>query len=347
VKALVYHGPGDIRCDDVADPSPAATDGVIVQIEATAICGSDLHNYHGQMGPDTGYSIGHECIGTIVETGSGVQKLGVGDRVIVPGLVGCGNCDPCRAGAVNACVLGNSPVFGNNMGLGGAQAEALAVPRADFALRPIADGISAEQAVLLTDILPTGYYGALGANIHPGDDVAVIGAGPVGIMAILSAHVLGAARVFVIDSVPERLAMAAAVGAIPCDLDGGGAELVRQATSGLGPHSVIEAVGADETIQTALWLARQGGAVSVVGVNMNMEFPFPMGIAMARSLTFRIGICPVPQLWPALVPLVAAGTIAPEIVFTHRMGLSEGSAAYQMFDARTDGVMKILLDPRH
>ncbi len=346
MRGLVYHGPNDIRCDDLADPTPPDASGLVVEVETTAICGSDLHNYHGHMGPDTGYGIGHECIGTVVEKGSEVHRFGTGDRVLVPGLVGCGACDPCRVGAVNACELGNSPVYGNNMGLGGAQAEAVAVPRADFALRRIPDGISAEQAVTLTDILPTGYYGALGAEISPGDDVVVIGAGPVGMMAILSAQLFGPARVFVIDSVPERLAMAERLGAIPCNVEEDAPEQIRAATDGLGPHSVIEAVGADATIQTALWLVRQGGAVSVVGANLNMEFPFPMGIAMARSLTFRIGICPVPQTWPTLIPLVLAGKLRPEFVFTHRMALSEGAAAYELFDSRRDGVVKILLDPR-
>ena len=346
MRALIYHGPREIRCDEIDDPSPTDTDSVVVEVEATAICGSDLHNYHGDMGEACGYGIGHEAVGTIVEKGSGVRRLSVGDRVIVPGIVGCGGCAPCLAGAVNSCEIGVSAVFGNNMGLGGAQAEALAVPRADFALRTIPDDISTDQAVLLTDILPTGYYGAQRAEIEPGQDVAVIGAGPVGIMAIMSAQVLGAARVFALDSVAERLAVAEGIGAIPCNVADGGVDAVRSATAGIGLRALVEAVGSDEAIQTAIGLARPGGVVSVVGANFNLDFSFPMAIAMARSLTFRIGICPIPQTWPALVPLVASGSLAPEFVFTHRFGLSDGARAYELFDGRTDGVMKVMLDPR-
>jgi len=345
MRALVYHGPRDIRCDNVADPTPPDAGGVVVQIERTAICGSDLHNYHGDMGSGTGYTIGHECVGTVVETGSAVSRFRNGDPVLVSGVIGCGECTPCRLGRVNACERGGCLVFGNNLGLAGAQAEAIAVPRADHALRRIPEGVSADQAVLLTDILPTGYFGARGAEIDPGDDVAVVGVGPVGVMAILSAQLFGPARVFALDSVPERLAFAERLGAIPCDVSDGAVETVRAATGGLGPHSVIEAVGAEASILTAIELVRPGGAVSVVGVNLDPAFPFPMGLAMARSLTYRIGLCPVPQFWPALVPLVASGRLQPEVVLTHRMGLSEGAAAYDLFDQRRDGVMKVVLDP--
>ncbi len=345
MRALVYHGPEDIRCETVPDPSPSDASGAVVRIERTAICGSDLHIYHGHMSPDGGYSVGHEAIGEVVEVGSGVSRFAPGDRVLVSGVVGCGECRPCRLGRVTACERGGSAVFGTNNGLAGAQAEALAVPRADANLCAIPDGIGPEEAVLLTDILPTGYLGAEGAEIEPGQDVAVVGCGPVGLMAIVSASLFGPARIFALDSVPERLAAAESLGAIPCDVSDGGQEKVAAATGGLGPHAVIEAVGADATIQSAIAMVRPGGKVSVVGVNLSPALPFPMGLALMKGITFRIGVCSVPRYWSHLVPLVAEGRIRPDFVFTHRMGLSQGSEAYDLFASRREGVIKVMLDP--
>jgi len=345
MRALVYRGPEDIRCETVPDPTPPDVNGVVVKIERAAICGSDLHIYHGDLSPEQGYSVGHEAIGEIVEVGSGVCRFRSGDRVLISGVVGCGECIRCRHGEVTACERDTARVFGTNQGLGGAQAEAIAVPMADAALHRIPEGVSPDQAVLLTDILPTGYRGAEGAEIQPGQDVAVVGCGPVGLMAILSAQLFGPARVFALDSVPERLAAAEGIGAIPCNIVSGGAEAVLAATSGLGVHAVIEAVGADASILSALNLVRRGGIVSVVGVSTNMALPFPMALALIKGITFRIGICPVPRFWTQLIPLVAEGRLKPEFVFTHRMGLSEGESAYALFAERRDGVLKIMLDP--
>lgn len=338
MRALVYRGPEDIRCETLPDPKPPDANGVVVKVERAAICGSDLHIYHGHLSPEGGYSIGHEAIGEIVEVGSG-------DRVLISGVVGCGECVPCRRGDVTRCERENARVFGTNQGLDGAQAEAIAVPLADSALHLIPEGVSAEQAVLLTDILRTGYLGAEGAEIQPGQDVAVVGCGPVGLMAILCAQLFGPARVFALDSVPERLAAAERIGAIPCNVTSGGAEAVLAATGGMGAHAVIEAVGADASILSALSLVRRGGIVSVVGVSTNLALPFPMALAMMKGITFRIGICPVPRFWTQLVPLVVGGRLCPEFVFTHHMALSEGEAAYDLFASRRDGVLKVLLDP--
>ncbi|MEM7412065.1 MAG: alcohol dehydrogenase catalytic domain-containing protein [Myxococcota bacterium] len=344
MRALFYHGKEDIRFEEVPDPSPERTDGVVVRIERTAICGSDLHIYHGTMGDDP-YAIGHEAIGEIVEVGSAVRRFRSGDRVLVSGVIGCGGCGSCLRDYVDACETSGARVFGTNQGLAGGQAEALAVPDADRSLHRIPDGVTAKSAVLLTDILPTGYYGALNAEIEPGHDVAVIGCGPVGLMAIQSAQLFGPRRVFALDSVPDRLAAAQKLGAIPCDVGADVNAEILEATGGLGPHSVIEAVGADATIQNALALVRRGGRVSVIGVNLNPEFVFPMSLALMKNLTFRIGVCPVPRLWPNLVPLLAEGTLQPDFVFTHERPLSEGPEAYALFDSRRDGVLKVLLDP--
>jgi len=342
MRALVYHGPADVRFESVPDPLIESPDGCVVRIERSAICGSDLHIYHGQMGPATGYTIGHECVGEVVERGSRVRRFAVGDRVLVSAVVGCGQCSECLAGRVTSCESSFARVFGTNQGLGGAQAEALAVPAADASMCKIPDGVSDEQALTLTDILPTGYFGAKGAAIEPGQDVAVVGLGPVGLMALMSARLFGPARIFAIDSVPARLERARALGAIPIDYREGGLARVAEATSGHGPHAVIEAVGSRESILSCLQLVRRGGIVSVVGVNAEPAFPFPMGLALVKGVRFSIGICPVTLYWRALVPLVQSGHLEPQHVFTHRFPLAQGPKAYELFASRADGVQKVL-----
>ncbi|MFQ5382464.1 MAG: zinc-binding dehydrogenase, partial [Dehalococcoidia bacterium] len=228
----------------------------------------------------------------------------------------------------------------------GAQAEALAVPAADHALMKIPEGMSDARALLLTDILPTGYKGALSADIRPGDSVAVIGCGPVGQMALETAFLFGPARVFAVDQVGYRLAEAERLGATPIDagkVDPG--EAIRDANGGLGPHRVIEAAGPDDTVHLALALVRAGGTVSQVGVNLNPGLPFPMWELFSKDITFRVGLVSPQALWASLLPLLEAERIKPERVFTHDRPMSEGPAAYELFDGRTDGVIKVMLDP--
>ncbi len=344
MKALVLQGERDIRVESVADPTPPDVNGAVVKITRTAICGSDLHLYHAELAP-AGLRLGHEFIGEVVEVGRGVTRFRPGDRVLTSGVIGCGRCRSCLAGDVVSCTAGGLQVFGIGFDLPGGQAEAAAVPNADFSLLAIPESMTDEQAVLLTDILPTGWYGAQQADISPGDTVAVVGLGPVGIEALLSAQLMGAARVLAVDSVPDRLQRAASLGAIPVDAtDGAGVAGILEATGGRGADSVIEAVGTRQAILDAIGATRPGGTISVVGANMEGDFPFPMGLAFFRDLTFRIGLCPVPKTWPQLIPLIANGRLHPEIVVTHRMSLSEGPEAYRMFNAREPGVLKVVLD---
>ena len=261
-------------------------------------------------------------------------------------MIGCGVCPACRAGDVVVCQNGGTKVFGTSLELAGGQAEAVAVPAADASVLAIPEGISDEQAVLLTDILPTGYLGAQRADITPGDVVVVIGLGPVGVFALQCAQLYGPSRILAVDMVPDRLARAAELGAEPIDAsDGNTVAKVYEATGGRGAEAVIEAVGADQSITDAILCAAPGGTISVIGVNLNLAFPFPMPIALFKRLTFRVTLASIPTTWSALIPLVASGKLHPEDVFTHRMGLSEAAEAYRIFDAREDGVLKVLLDP--
>lgn len=345
MRAVVLRGERDVAVESVPDPALPGPDGLVVRVERTAICGSDLHLYHGPLGVP-GVRLGHEFVGTVEEVGAGVRRVRPGQRVLVSGVIGCGHCPACRAGDVAVCMSSGTQIFGTGLDLPGGQAEAVAVPAADASVLPVPEEITTEQAVLLTDILPTGYLGARRAGITPGDTVVVIGLGPVGTLAVQCAQLFGPSRILAVDIVPERLARAERLGAEPVDArDGGTVAQVLDRTSGRGAPAVIEAVGADQTVQDALACAAPGGTVSVVGVNLNVELPFPMPIALTRNLTFRVTLASIPATWGVLVPLVASGRLRPEDVVTHRLPLSEAADAYRMFEQRTDGVLKVLLDP--
>jgi threonine dehydrogenase-like Zn-dependent dehydrogenase len=346
VRATVLQGPRQVTVENVPDPVLPGPEGMVLAVERTAICGSDLHLYHDAP-TGTGIRLGHEAIGTVAESGAHVRSMRPGDRVLVSGVVGCGVCGSCRAGRPNLCLAGKSAAFGTVPDLPGGQAEAMAVPFADTFALVIPEGVSDEEAVLLTDILPTGYVGAVRASIRPGSTVVVVGLGPVGIMAVRCASLFGPARILAVDVVPERLARADRLGAEPIDArDAPGSAQVLESTAGRGADSVIEAVGADATVLDALSCAATGGTVSIVGVNLSMDLPFPMALVFLKSLTVRAVFAPVPGTWPSLVPLVQSGRLRGLAdTFTHRMGLSRVPDAYELFDSRSDGVLKVLLSP--
>jgi threonine dehydrogenase-like Zn-dependent dehydrogenase len=346
VQATVLQGPRHVSVENVPDPKLPGPEGAVVTIERTAICGSDLHLFHDAP-TGTGIRLGHEAIGTVAEVGPHVRGFRPGDRVLVSGVIGCGVCGPCLAGQPNVCRAAKTAAFGTVPDLPGGQAEAMAVPFADtFALR-IPEDVADEEAVLLTDILPTGYVGAVRAAIQPGATVVVVGLGPVGIMALGAAQLFGPARILAVDVVPERLARAEKMGAEPIDARTAPAPAqVMEATQGWGAESVIEAVGADATVLDAVSCAASGGTVSIVGVNLSLALPFPMGLVLLKSLTVRAVFAPIPGTWSALVPLIQSGRLSGlGETFTHRMGLSQAPEAYDLFDSRSDGVLKILLTP--
>lgn len=264
MRALCYHGKHDIRCETVPDPTIEDGRDAIIKVTACAICGSDLHLYDGIMpGMETGDVLGHETMGEVVEVGKDNTKLKVGDRVVVPFTISCGECFFCRRGLYSGCersnpdkaaaekLWGHSPagLFGYSHLLGGypgGQAEYLRVPYADVGPIKVPDGLTDEQVLFLSDIFPTGYMAAENCNIHGGDTVAVWGCGPVGQMAIKSAFLLGAERVIAIDTVPERLALARRSGAVTLDfMDEDIYDKLQDMTSGRGPDSCIDAVGTE------------------------------------------------------------------------------------------------------
>lgn len=343
MKALRYIGPRDIRFDTMDDPVPMDDCDAIVKVNRCGICGSDLHIYHGNgFSEDVGFCVGHEAVGEIVEVGSAVRRLKVGDKVMMSAAVGCGACACCLAGNVVNCVTGAAGCYGLSHRLQGSQAEAVRVPAADFNAAVIPDGISLDQALMLTDAMATAWFGCRNADIAPGKTVAVVGLGPIGLMAVESALVMGAARVFAIDLEPGRRAVAEALGAIgvdPVDVIG----TIREATKGRMVDCIVEAVGADATIALALKIVAKRGCVSVVGVSRNRQFAFPMNRAFAMGLTFRIGTCSVPEHWPELTPLIQMGRLRPERYISHVLPLSEGPRAYTLLDNRADSALKIVL----
>ena len=345
MKALTYHAARDIRHEAMADPGLESERDAIVQMTGCSICGSDLHIYHGHgFSEDIGFCVGHEAVGEVVEVGRAVSRVKVGDKVMMPAAVGCGACRSCLAGNVANCEFGAGACYGLSAKLQGVQAELFRVPAADMNAVKIPDGISEDQALMMTDALATAWYGARRAEIKPGSGVAVIGLGPIGLMAVDSAFVMGAHVVYAIDPVPERRALAQAAGAIalhPADA----LDLIREATQGRKLECVIEVVGSDATVDLALRLVARRGTVSVIGVQQSKRYAFPLERAFGAGLTFRAGTCSVPEELPALFPLVQSGRLKPERYISHRMPLSQGAEAYSIFEAREAGALKMVLVP--
>ena len=343
MKALLFHGPRDIRYDDFADPKIVQPTDAIMRVERSGICGSDLHIYHGQgFSPDLGFCVGHEAVGEIVEMGSAVRRLTAGQKVMLSAAVGCGACAKCLAGHIARCERASAGCYGLSHQLEGCQAEFVRVPMADFNAAPLPDGLTPDQALMLTDNLPTAYYGCRNAEIGPGKSVAVVGLGPIGLMAVEIAFVLGASRVFAIDLVPERRALAEAMGAEPIDGATAVADIAARTNMKM-VDAVVEASGSDATVAMAIALAGIGGTASVVGVNLTPAFQFPMALAFIKNLTFRIGTCSVQCHWPELIALIQGGRLHPERFISHHLPLSEGAEAYRLFDARTAGALKMVL----
>lgn len=384
MKALTWHGKGDIRCERVDDPTIEDDRDIIIKVTACAICGSDLHLMGGFVPEMHKHDVlGHETMGEVVEVGKGHSKFQVGERVVVPFTISCGECRMCKwqlfslcersnpAGAKQAKMMGypTAALFGYSHmygGFSGGQAEFLRVPYADVGPIKVPDGLSDEQVLFLSDIFPTGYQAAENCNIQPGDTVMVFGCGPVGLFAIKSAFLLGAGRVIALDVVPERLAVAEASGAETLRYDDEDLQKrILDMTDGKGPDSVIEAVGMEshgaggviETLQTdltalerpyalqqALMACRPGGTVSLPGVFIG-AVTVPMGMFVGKGLTMKTGQTHVQRYLEPLMELIESGKIDPSFLITHRIGLEEGPEAYKTFRDKKDGCIKVVIKP--
>jgi threonine dehydrogenase-like Zn-dependent dehydrogenase len=379
-----------MRVENVPDPTIMNQRDAIVRITSTAICGSDLHLYNGFIPTmKRGDIMGHEFMGEVVDIGRDVNNLKVGDRVVVPFPIACGNCGACQAQAYSLCensnpnawmaekLLGHSPagIFGYSHmmgGFAGGQAEYARVPFADVGPLKVPGGLTDEQALFLSDVLPTGYMAAEMCDITPGDTIAVWGCGPVGQFAIASAKLLGAERIIAIDRVPERLAMAAnkagATDTINYE-DQGVLETLKELTGGVGPDACIDAVGTEAhapgimyaydrfkqalmlesdrpiALREAIMACSNGGTVSVIGVYGGFIDKFPMGSFMNRSLTMKTGQCHVQRYMKPLLARIENGEIDPSFIITHRMSLDDAPEGYAMFDKKRDDCVKVVLTP--
>jgi threonine dehydrogenase-like Zn-dependent dehydrogenase len=346
MNALTFRGKRTVRFESVPDPEIIEPNDALVRVRLSAVCGSDLHVYHErETGLDGGTVMGHEFVGEIVETGAAVSDLQRGERVACPFTTSCGSCFYCREGLTSRCTGG--ALFGwveGGRGLHGAQAEYVRVPLADSTLVPVPETVHDEEALLLGDVLPTGWFCAELAGVRPGGVYAVLGCGPVGLMAIVGAVEQGAERVFAVDPVPERLALARDLGATPVPLaDETPRQTLEEATEGRGADAVLEVVGSPEAGRLAYELVRPGGTIAVVGVHNEPGLSFSPAEAYDKNLTYRVGRCPARRLMTELLPLLEGRRYNVRTIVSHRMALSDGARAYDIFDRKQDGCTKVLL----
>ncbi|AKF04205.1 zinc-dependent alcohol dehydrogenase [Sandaracinus amylolyticus] len=401
MRALVYHGVGDIRLDNVPEPRIEQPTDAIVRLTASAICGTDLHFVRGTFsGMRPGTILGHEGVGVVEELGDEVRNLDVGDRVVIASTIACGNCAYCRAGYYGQCDQANpagkragTAFFGGPEGAGGfhgLQAEKARVPFANVGLVKLPDEVSDEQAIMLSDIFPTGYFAADLAAIHAGSTVAVFGCGPVGQFVIASAKLLGAGRIIAVDGNEDRLAMARRQGAEVVSFEREDpVETILTLTGGIGVDRAIDAVGVDavhahhgpaakrakkharedagdvqkvapvhrdeapflpgdapaQALSWAVEALAKAGTLVIVGVYPPAMEHFPIGQAMNKNLTIRMGNCNHRKYIPQLVDLVRSKAVDPVEILTKVEPLHDVKKAYEAFDARKPGWLKVALNP--
>jgi threonine dehydrogenase-like Zn-dependent dehydrogenase len=344
MKAVTFQGEKTVRFESVPDPKLEAPGDVVVKIELAGICGSDLHPYFGrEKGLDPGTVMGHEAVGTVVEAGKGVARLRKGARVFSPFTTNCGRCFYCARGLTARCTTGQ--LFGwksAGRGLNGLQAEYARIPLAESTLLEVPDGVKPEEALLLGDILSTGWFCAEMAGVGREGVYAIVGCGPVGVMAAIAARALGAARVFAVDPIPERRALAARYGATPID-PALAVDTIRAATDGRGADAVLEVVGNESAQRLALDLVRPGGTVAVAGVHSAPGFAFSPGEAYDKNLTYKVGRCSARHYMEKLAPFVQSRAVDFSPLFSHRLPLASGPEGYRLFAERAAGCTKVLL----
>ena len=344
MRAVTFQAPGEVRIDEKPDPELGGPDDAIVRVEASGLCGSDLHIYHGRVAIEPGFTIGHEFVGTVVALGEGVTSVTEGDRVLGTYCTACGDCFFCHREDFHKCDHGQ--VFGHGKLLGelqGAQADLLLVPRADRTLRLIPAGLSDDVALFAGDVMGTGYHAVKEAGVEEGSTAAVLGLGPVGLCAVQAAVAAGAAHVVAVDSVPERLAMARSFGAEAVHLtEEDPRAAVRAASEGRGVDATIDAVGHPDVLEMACKMTRKCGIVSATGVYAE-RMEIHMGIVWLKALTLKTGHANVIKHVDPVLALLADGTLDPSPLVTHHMSLDDASEAYEIYDRRE--ALKIVLTP--
>jgi alcohol dehydrogenase len=344
MRAMVYHGPGRKAWEEVPDPEITDDGDAIVQVDAVTICGTDLHILKGDVpAVAKGRILGHEAVGTIIELGQGVQGLRPGDRVLVSCISACGTCRFCREGSYGQCLGGGGWILGHK--IDGTQAEYVRVPYAATSVYPIPDGVPDEEILMLADILPTGYeVGVLNGNVRPGDVVAVVGTGPIGLSAITGARLFSPAHIVAIDLADARLEAAKQFGA---DITVNGSRedplrVVRELTGGLGADVTIEAVGVPASFEQAVALVRPGGHVANIGVH-GEPATLHLEEQWIRNITITTGLVDTCST-PTLMRLVASRQIDARRFITHHYGLEEFPEAYDVFARAADtGALKVVL----
>jgi threonine dehydrogenase-like Zn-dependent dehydrogenase len=344
MRAVTFQAPGEVRVRDVPEPVLERPDDAIVRVDASGICGSDLHIYHGRVPVEAGFTIGHEFVGTVLAAGPEVQRVAVGERVLGCFHSACATCAACVRGDYHRCAHGRTFGHGSHLGnLPGAQAERLLVPRANLVLRRVPDGMSDDVALFAGDVLGTGYHALAHAGLRAGDTAAVLGLGPVGLCAVQAARAAGATQVFAIDTVADRLDMARRFGAVPIHLtDEDPKRAIRAATGGSGVDVAVDAVGDPGPLALAISLARDAGTVSGIGAYAGRG-EVPLGLAWLKGVTLRLGLANVIAHVDRVLAMVSAGLLDPAPLVTHHMSLDDAPAAYALYDARE--ALKIVLTP--
>jgi 2-desacetyl-2-hydroxyethyl bacteriochlorophyllide A dehydrogenase len=344
MRAVTFQAPGEVLVEDVPEPQLGEPSDAIVRIEASGVCGSDLHIYHGRVQIEPGFTIGHEYVGTVIAAGEGVRELSVGDRVLGCFQTACGHCFFCRRGWFHEC--DSSRTFGHGATLGslqGTQAEQALVPNADLVLRRVPAGMSDDVALFAGDVMGTGYHAVVDGGLRPGDVAAVLGLGPVGLCAVQAARAVGASRVIAVDSVPERLRMAESFGALPVHLtEGDPRAAVREATDGRGVDLCVDAVGDPRALELALRLTRKRGTVQTIGVYAE-RCEVHMGLLWIKALRLCSGQANVIGHLDSVLAMMTSGQLDPAPLVTNHMPLEEAPEAYRLYDRRE--ALKIVLRP--
>jgi 2-desacetyl-2-hydroxyethyl bacteriochlorophyllide A dehydrogenase len=344
MRAVTFQAPGDVRVEERRSPELSSRDDAIVAVEASGICGSDLHIYHGRVKIEPGFTIGHEFVGTVVAAGEDVTRVKTGERVLGCYHAACGTCFYCLRGAYHKC--DSMRVFGHGALLGalqGSQADQVLVPMANMTLRAVPDSVSDDVALFAGDVMGTGYHAVQEGGVRPGDSVAVLGLGPVGLCAAQVAIAGGAAPVLAVDTVAQRLEMARQFGAIPVHLsEENPREVARSLTGGRGVDAAIDAVGHPDALALAIRLARKAGTVVAIGVYAE-PCEVHMGLVWIKALTLKSGHANVIGHVDRVLGMLASGALDPTPLVTHHMALDDAPEAYQVYDRHE--ALKIVLTP--